>query len=926
MSATAPPSGRRRALLVGVGRYEDERLARLPSPADVDSLARVLADPAIGDFATRVVDTPDGRLLPSMEEFFLDGAPDDLLLLYFGGHGIVDASGELHFATSTTRLEELASTSVPAAFLRALLDRGPSRQVVVLLDVSYGRSSLSGVSVKGQSEMPKARDEAPADLHLDGRGRVILSASDAIQYAFDADGVTDLREGSPSLFTSAIVDGLASGDADRDLDGFVSVDELYDYVYERMRERSDRIPQKSSSASGIVWIARNPRVMAAESSEPGAEPSAQPPADGRYDADPVATSDLWTTGDQLGYRDYAEAIAAFIQHGETRPPLTIGIKAPWGAGKTSLMRMVQDELDPLLGARRAPIRLTSQSRKLLGRRRRRRERDDDPDLERVTVRTVLKELDDRDATERDQVRAAPPKAAEVPRLLDQTDWRPTVWFNPWMYQSGEQIWAGLAHEVISQITERMPRAEREHFWLSLNLSRVDEDAVRRKVHRVLFERLVPVALALAGLVVLALVAVALDAATGFSAPLRTAVSTLFAAGGGVTVLGGVWHALRFRAEPASASLERLVREPNYAKAFSGQINFSELVPEPGYQNRLGFLYLVQTDIRRVLNLVATPKRPMIVFVDDLDRCSPSTVTQVIEAINLFLAGEFPNCIFVLAMEPEVVAAHIEVAHEPLVKMLASRGLDEGAGTLGWRFLEKIVQLPLSLPAPEPTRVSAFLGGFLASPELTTAPATTSPDTPGADADAGDDARTDTLPDGGEPPTGSTARPDEADEAARAQRQLLRKELGQRLRHDSPEVLAIARAVSGRLDGNPREIKRFVNVFRFYAFIQQEREQAGLSPRTDLMQVAKLAVLAIRWPHLRGVLGSPAKPGEEGTVLALLDASLHATDGAKEAPPLNEQLEKAGVRESVRRTLIGCDDLYAFLGEDPRLESSVMELL
>lgn len=58
------------------------------------------------------------------------------------------------------------------------------------------------------------------------------------------------------------------------------------------------------------------------------------------------TADRWTTEDQLGHRVYAEAIAAFVRHPETRPPLTIGVKGPWGAGKTSLMRMIQDLLDP----------------------------------------------------------------------------------------------------------------------------------------------------------------------------------------------------------------------------------------------------------------------------------------------------------------------------------------------------------------------------------------------------------------------------------------------------------------------------------------------------------------------------------------------------------------------------------------------------
>ena len=78
-----------------------------------------------------------------------------------------------------------------------------------------------------------------------------------------------------------------------------------------------------------------------------------------------------------------------------------------------------------------------------------------------------------------------------------------------MYQTGEQVWAGLAHEIITQITERMSRGEQEHFWLHLNLKRVDEQAVRRKIYALLLNRVVPYAIAglfalAAGLLLLAL--------------------------------------------------------------------------------------------------------------------------------------------------------------------------------------------------------------------------------------------------------------------------------------------------------------------------------------------------------------------------------------------------------------------------------------
>ncbi|MFC7643538.1 hypothetical protein ACFQX6_24160 [Streptosporangium lutulentum] len=52
--------------------------------------------------------------------------------------------------------------------------------------------------------------------------------------------------------------------------------------------------------------------------------------------------------------------------------------------------------------------------------------------------------------------------------------------------------------------------------------------------------------------------------------------------------------------------------------------------------------------------------------------------------------------------------------------------------------------------------------------------------------------------------------------------------------------------------NPREIKRYVNVFRFYSFLTYRRTLAGAAPASD-GEVAKLAALTIHWPHLLSLL-------------------------------------------------------------------------
>lgn len=48
--------------------------------------------------------------------------------------------------------------------------------------------------------------------------------------------------------------------------------------------------------------------------------------------------------DLLGYKDYAEALALLIEHKETATPLTIAINAPWGAGKSSVAKMLATRL------------------------------------------------------------------------------------------------------------------------------------------------------------------------------------------------------------------------------------------------------------------------------------------------------------------------------------------------------------------------------------------------------------------------------------------------------------------------------------------------------------------------------------------------------------------------------------------------------
>ena len=64
-----------------------------------------------------------------------------------------------------------------------------------------------------------------------------------MQYSFEGDelkevGVGAMRVTGPSVFTKAIVQGLRTGDADLDMDGSVSPDDLYEYTFENVRSKT----------------------------------------------------------------------------------------------------------------------------------------------------------------------------------------------------------------------------------------------------------------------------------------------------------------------------------------------------------------------------------------------------------------------------------------------------------------------------------------------------------------------------------------------------------------------------------------------------------------------------------------------------------------------------------------------------------------
>ena len=248
----------RHGLLIGVSRFDDTRLSALNAPArDVTALAEVLRDPARGGFDALAVSLDEDYLTvrDRLATLFEARDPDDMVLLYYSGHGVLRRGNRLFLATPASELDRPQARSISASEIRDLMDQCRAERQVLILDCCH--SGAFGEHAKG------AAAAAVTDDTFAGAGRYVLTASDSQQFAWDGG---ELKEGDTadrklSSFTSWLVQGIGSAEAAPD-EPDITLDSVFRYVCRRARaEGAAATPQSFvDRATGELVIARNPAV------------------------------------------------------------------------------------------------------------------------------------------------------------------------------------------------------------------------------------------------------------------------------------------------------------------------------------------------------------------------------------------------------------------------------------------------------------------------------------------------------------------------------------------------------------------------------------------------------------------------------------------------------------------------------------------
>ncbi len=332
--------------------------------------------------------------------------------------------------------------------------------------------------------------------------------------------------------------------------------------------------------------------------------------------------------DLLGRKHLVEALSEMIADENQGTPFTIGLLGRWGAGKSTVMKMLQD---------------------------------------------VLKKRVDGDRF----------KFAE---------------FNAWEYERTDNLGAGLAQEVVRSLVE--PLGVKKKLLLRY------EFALREHGPKVLFS------LGFAMLILLGVfIEIILIASNLMESGKDWWFETLF--GGGLFVLTlKLWdHYKKLYEHPLSVELRTYLKLPNYGKHL-GLIPVLKRHIRILCQIRLGTVQKRKDKRKEELekwdrlsldkSVVKEGELPsrLVVFIDDLDRCDPKSITKTLDAVRLVM--DVQDVIVILGIDHRIAFRAVGEHYKDLADNRHSKQ------AIARDYLGKILQLAIVLNQPQAKELKSFV--------------------------------------------------------------------------------------------------------------------------------------------------------------------------------------------------------------------------
>jgi hypothetical protein len=433
--------------------------------------------------------------------------------------------------------------------------------------------------------------------------------------------------------------------------------------------------------------------------------------------------------DLLDYSLYATAITSFLTKSSTKPPISIGVFAPWGNGKTFLINDVKKKIEK--------------------------------DFSR--------------------------------RKEGQLEY-PTVFLKAWKYDSQEQVWAGIISEIFDQVLKikLLKWHDKGKFWFRFFLKRFDLNDLIFDFFKV-----------------------------GLCVSIIFLISFVFYSvfkSGNQHFLDFVnsWFAVELTSAMGILTVFLYLFKSINESIFTG---VGRYLKRFGHEDKKGYFSEIENDLKNMLEILVSKEKPLVIFVDDLDRCATKSIVEVFESIHRFMNGEFPGCIFVIGADPQIIVDSIETVYEDHLKNSGHYSFN----SFGWSFIDKFVQLPFFIPNPDFNHQDKYLKNLVLESDGVT-----------QKSEINEKERLSYLL---EPYKQGDFKIEKLIEEVKEKlskgehdEELLMENVikvsSDRFKDDDPEFLNSIQKFIGFVGFNPRLIKKFANLYRFHSSLQIVRRTRG----------------------------------------------------------------------------------------------------
>lgn len=197
--------------------------------------------------------------LAKIEEFFSEAGVNDLQLLFYAGHGVIDSEMDYYLSTFDMDFDSPAMRGISYEKLMKSFSKSPCINRVCFIDACHSGElfkddySVTTVPISGKGKLTFrsignsiatiSRESEKisflvSDLFVDIRdneGIIVLASAGSTELAFEGDSWEN------GLFTWSIKQGMQNGEADLNKDGSIELDELISYVCTNVNHLSNNV-------------------------------------------------------------------------------------------------------------------------------------------------------------------------------------------------------------------------------------------------------------------------------------------------------------------------------------------------------------------------------------------------------------------------------------------------------------------------------------------------------------------------------------------------------------------------------------------------------------------------------------------------------------------------------------------------------------